>query len=69
MSEQINKAGELIDHIIAAVQQHGATPNTELRVRIGRVGPEYTIRGLRGVQDGRGFQLLIETQALPETYG
>lgn len=64
----ITKAGELIEHIIAAVEQHGATPQTELRVRVGSLGPTYRVSQLKGVSDGRGFSLLLETELLPESY-
>ncbi len=62
----ITKTGELIDYIMAAVQEHGATPQTEISVRIGKVGPTYKIKGLTGQADGRGFRLVLETNVLPE---
>jgi hypothetical protein len=62
----ILKAGELVDYIIEAVQQHGATQQTELRVRVGTLGPVYLINNLKGVSDQRGFSLLLELSPLPE---
>lgn len=62
----IRNAGELIEYITAAVQEHGATPLTEITVRIGSVGAEYRISGLQGVQDQRGFSLLLQTEVLPK---
>lgn len=59
----INNAGELVDYIKAAVEQHGATPMTEVRIRIGANGPEYSIEQLTAVQDQRGFSLLLQTPA------
>ncbi len=62
----ITKTGELIDHIMAAVEQHGATPHTELVVRIGTMGQTYRINQLKGQPDERGFRLVLETSAIPE---
>lgn len=63
----INKSGELIDHMIAAVQSHGATPDTDVRVRIGKTGPEYRIHELVGSTDnnGRDFKLILQTSIAP----
>jgi hypothetical protein len=69
VEDMILKAGELIDHVVAAVQEHGATPHTELRVRVGTMGPVYRVQQLKGVQDERGFSLLLELSAVPESYG
>lgn len=63
----ITKAGELVAYIQAAVEQHGATPHTEVRVRVGKLGPTYRIRSLNGVEDQRGLSLLIELDGLPES--
>lgn len=65
----IRNAGELVQYIQAAVAQHGATPHTEVRVRIGKTGPEYRINGLNAVQDQRGFSLVLEGCITPETGG
>lgn len=59
-------AGILVDTVKAAVQQHGATPYTELRVRIGATGPTYKIKQIKGQQDQRGFRLVLETEMLPD---
>lgn len=59
-------AGILVDTIKAAVQRHGATPFTEMRVRIGQTGPVYNIKQIKGQKDQRGFRLLIETEMLPD---
>ena len=67
--DMIAKAGELIDHVIAAVEGHGCTPHTEVRVRIGTLGAEYRINVLKGVEDSRGFHLLMELCAVPESGG
>lgn len=65
----INKAGELVDHVREAVTQHGATPHTEVRVRIGSMGPVYRIQQMKGVSDGRGLHLLLELCVVPESLG
>ncbi len=61
----IDNAGELVDYIKAAVEGHGATPMTEVRVRIGKMGPEYRIHELTAVKDQRGFSLLLQTSIVP----
>lgn len=61
----INKTGQLVDYIRAAVETAGAKPETEIRVRIGENGPEYRIEKLMGSEDQRGFRLLLQTSALP----
>lgn len=45
---------------------HGCKPTTDIHVRIGSLGPEYRINMLKGVQDDRGFHLLIELCVVPE---
>jgi hypothetical protein len=65
----IAKAGELVDHIKEAAMHHGCAPTTDVRVRIGTLGPEYRINHLMGVDDARGFHLLIELCAVPESGG
>lgn len=64
----IHKAGELVEHLIAAVQGHGAQPHTDIRVRIGTIGPTYRIAALHGSQDMRGFSLLLVTEPAPESF-
>lgn len=59
----IRNAGELVDHIKEAVQSHGATPMTEVRIRVG--GLEFQIAKLTGVQDQRGFSLILDGWATP----
>lgn len=61
----INNAGELVDHVHAAVQQANATPLTEMRVRIGNIGPEYRIHQLVASQDQRGLCLILQTSIKP----
>lgn len=63
----IRKAGELVDYIKAAVAGHGATPHTEVRVRIGTLGPVHRIANLKGVSDQRGISLLLELDPIPES--
>ena len=63
----IDNAGQLVDYIKEAVESHGATPLTEVRVRIGTLGAEYRIHQLTAVQDQRGFSLLLQTSAVPHT--
>lgn len=60
----IAKCGDLIDHIKAAVEGHGATPHTPIFVRLGSSGPEYPIAKLQAVQDQRGFSLILEASVL-----
>lgn len=59
-------AGILIDTIKAAVMGAGATPDTELRVRIGTKGPVYNISCIKAQKDQRGLRLIIETEILPD---
>lgn len=59
-------AGIMVETIKAAVQQYGATPFTEMRVRIGQTGPVYLIKAIKGQQDQRGLRLIIETEVLPD---
>jgi hypothetical protein len=63
----ITKTGELVAYIQAAVAQHGATPHTEVRVRVGKLGPVHRITALNGVADQRGFSLLLELDPIPES--
>jgi hypothetical protein len=65
----ISNAGELVDHIKVAVEQHGAGPHSEVRVRLGKFGPVYRIEQLNGVRDQRGFSLLLELNPIPESTG
>lgn len=65
----IHNAGTLIDHVKEAVLSHGATPHTEVRIRIGSLGAEYRIDKLVGVQDGRGFSLVLQAAVVPENHG
>jgi hypothetical protein len=62
----VMNAGILIETVKAAVIEHGATPFTELFVRIGEQGPTYLIKQIKGQKDQRGFRLIIETEILPE---
>lgn len=62
----VMNAGILIDTVKAAVMGHGATPDTELRVRIGTTGPIYLIKAIKGQQDARGLRLIVETEVLPD---
>jgi hypothetical protein len=63
----IRKAGELVEYIKAAVAGHGATPHTDVRVRVGTLGPVYRISNLKGVKDQRGVSLLLELDPVPES--
>ncbi len=56
----IRNAGELIGYMQGAVEQANATPQTELFVRVGKLGPEYAIQGLTAQQDQRGLRLILE---------
>jgi hypothetical protein len=60
----IQKTGELVEYIMAAVQQHGATPHTDIFVRIGELGPVYRIAGLTGQADQRGMRLILQTEVV-----
>lgn len=60
----IRNAGELIDHVKAAVEQHGATPHTEIMIRLGPDGPLYGIAQMKALQDNRGFALILEASAV-----
>lgn len=62
----VMNAGILVDTIKAAVMQHGATPETELCVRIGELGPTYLLKAVKGQKDQRGFRLVLETEILPQ---
>ncbi len=64
--EGVMNAGILIDTVKQAVMAHGATPFTELRVRIGATGPTYRIKQIKGQKDQRGFRLVLETEMLPD---
>lgn len=64
--KQIMNAGILVDTVKQAVIAHGATPDTELRVRIGATGPVYRISSIKGQKDQRGFRLILETEVLPD---
>lgn len=70
MSEQhiegTMNAGIMVDTIKAAVMQNGATPFTEMKVRIGATGPVYAIKAIKGQKDQRGLRLVIETEILPD---
>ncbi len=66
IEEGVMNAGILIETIKAAVKGHGATPTTELRVRIGATGPVYRIKQIKGQKDQRGFRLILETEILPD---
>ena len=65
MKVQMN-AGLLIETIKTAVQQHGATPFTEMFVRIGKTGPTYSINVIKAQQEGPEFRLILETDILPD---
>jgi hypothetical protein len=65
----IDKAGELVDCLIAAVQQSGAEKHSEIRVRIGTLGPIYQINHLKGVREGGVTSLLLELCVVPESGG
>lgn len=61
----ITKTGELIDYIMAAAEQ-GCRPTTDVRVRIGSLGPEYTIKQVKGLGDQRGVRLILELNPVPD---
>jgi hypothetical protein len=63
----ITKAGQLVEYIGAAVAQAGATPFTEVRVRIGTLGATYKINRMQASEDARGLCLILETDAVPES--
>lgn len=63
----ITKAGELIEYLATAVETHGAHPLTNIRVRIGALGPTYVIQQMQGANDGRGLLLILQTAPLPES--
>ena len=61
-----SNAGEVVSLIRAAVLEHGATPLTEVRIRIGPGGPEHKIAKLVACKDQRGFSLVLEANLFPE---
>lgn len=63
----IRNTGELVAYVKAAVEGHGATPMTEVRVRVGKLGPVHRITALNGVKDQRGFSLILELDPVPES--
>ncbi len=56
----IRNAAELTGHIKAAVMEHGATPSTDVLVRVGPDGPLMRITCMKGLRDARGFALVME---------
>lgn len=60
-----SNAGDLVACITNAVQACGATPFTEVRIRIGPMGQEHYIRRLRAVTDQRGLCLVLEGDPQP----
>lgn len=60
-----SNAGDLVSCISNAVQLAGATPLTEVRVRIGPFGTEHYVRRLRAVTDQRGLCLVLEADPQP----
>ena len=62
----VMNAGILIDTIRGAVLNAGAVPETEIRVRIGAMGPVYNIKAIKAQKDQRGLRLLVETEMLPD---
>ena len=61
----IDKMGALVAYLQAAATEHDATPHTDLRVRVGTLGPVYRIKELKGVRDNRGFGLVLELDPNP----
>jgi len=59
-------AGILIDTMRGAVLNAGASPETEIRIRIGTSGPVYNIKAIKASKDQRGLRLIIETEILPD---
>ena len=60
----IRNAGELVEHVKAAVEQHGATPMTNVLIRLGPDGPLYGVGQMKGLRDERGFALILEATAV-----
>jgi hypothetical protein len=60
----IEKVGQLVEYVTAAAEQ-GCSPQTDLLVRIGTLGPEYRIACVKGMRDERGSHLLLELQPTP----
>lgn len=56
----INKAGELVQHISAAAQEHGLSPLSDVFVRDGPDGILRRINHVKGFRDQRGFALILE---------
>lgn len=65
----IRKAGELVQYLHAAAVEHGASPLSEVRVRVGATGPFYRIAHVKGSKDQRGFSLILELDPQPESAG
>jgi hypothetical protein len=59
-------AGILIDTIKGAVLNAGATPTTEIVVRIGATGPIYNIKQVKAQKEGHNLRLILETEILPD---
>lgn len=61
----VSNAGELIDYVRTAVQEHQATPATRVVVRIGAFGQEYAIDVVKMAADRRGLTIILQTAVLP----
>ncbi len=59
-------AGTLVDTIRSAVMAHGATPLTEIIVRIGETGHCYNISKVKAQAEGHQLRLILETNMLPD---
>ena len=66
MTQPMNSnAGDIVDCIRNAVLAHGATPMTEVRVRIGVLGNEHRVHQVKAAQDQRGLMLILECEVRP----
>lgn len=65
MALSVQNAGELVDFVRAAVQEHKATPATRVVVRIGAFGQEYVVEQVKMAQDRRGLTIILQTAVLP----
>lgn len=63
----IKKAGELVQYLHAAAVEHGASPLSDVRVRVGPLGPFYRIEHVKGTRDQRGFSMILELNPIPES--
>jgi hypothetical protein len=60
----VRKAGELVAFVKECVENHGATPHTEVYVRRGKDGPMERIAQVKMMRDDRGQAIILETSTV-----